>query len=126
MYSTGIRRAELLGLKLKDVDSSRMVINIRQGKGKKDRQVVLHPELLKLLRGYYKHYRPRCYLFEGYGPEGRYSATSLMKIVKRYGKESRDKQEYICSHFAALLCNTHVGERCKLESYPTIYGAYIT
>ena len=88
MYSTGIRRAELLGLKLKDAGSSRMVINIRQGKGKKDRQVVLHPELLKLLRGYYKHYRPRCYLFEGYGPEGRYSATSLMKIVKRYAKKA--------------------------------------
>lgn len=88
MYSTGIRLSELLALKVGDIDSSRMVINIRQGKGKKDRQVVLHPKLLGLLREYYRGYRPGHYLFEGYNKAGSYSASSLNKIVKRAAKKA--------------------------------------
>lgn len=86
MYSTGIRRQELLSLKVSDVDSSRMVVNIRQGKGKKDRQVILHPKVLEILREYYKGYHPKYYLFEGFNTEKSYSATSLIKIVKRSAK----------------------------------------
>jgi site-specific recombinase XerD len=53
LYSTGIRMRELLTLKPEDIDSQRMVINIRAGKGKKDRQAILSPHLLKLLREYW-------------------------------------------------------------------------
>lgn len=86
MYSTGIRRSELLALKISDIDSSRMVVNIRQGKGKKDRQVVLHPRVLDLLREYYKYYRPCNYLFEGYDRTKSYSASSMAKVVKKAAK----------------------------------------
>ena len=88
MYSTGIRRNELLSLKVSDIDSTRMVVNIRQGKGKKDRQVILHPKVLGILREYYKRYRPKDYLFEGYGVEKGYSAPSLVNIIKKNAKKA--------------------------------------
>ena len=53
LYSTGIRMRELASLSSQDIDSQRMVINVRSGKGKKDRQVILSPHLLKLLREYW-------------------------------------------------------------------------
>lgn len=52
LYATGIRRAELVQLKINDIDSHRMLIRIHQGKGKKDRDVVLSPQLLTELRDY--------------------------------------------------------------------------
>ena len=86
MYSTGIRRQELLSLKVSDVDSTRMVVNIRQGKGKKDRQVILHPKVLEILREYYRRYSPKYYLFEGFSGQNSYSASSLINIIKKNAK----------------------------------------
>lgn len=88
LYSTGIRKSELLALKVLDIDSSRMLVNIKQGKGNKDRNVVLHPRILQLLRDYYRYYRPADFLFEGMNREGAYSATSLNRIVKRAAKDA--------------------------------------
>jgi site-specific recombinase XerD len=64
IYAGGLRLQECLHLKIKDIDSSRMTIRIEQGKGMKDRYVMLSEKLLKLLREYYKNVRPRGeYLF---------------------------------------------------------------
>ncbi|MFN7919212.1 MAG: tyrosine-type recombinase/integrase [Bryobacteraceae bacterium] len=57
LYSTGIRRAELCQLKVEDIDSKRMMIHIRQGKGRKDCDVPLSPVLLETLREYYRWMR---------------------------------------------------------------------
>ena len=65
LYSTGIRRAELCQLKVADIDSKRMMVHIRQGKGNKDRDVPLSPALLDTLREYYRWMRPKTYLFTG-------------------------------------------------------------
>src|SRR2546425_1677470 len=63
LYGTGLRREELCRLKLTNVDSQRMVIHVRQGKGGKDRDVKLSPKLLEVLRTYWKWRKPKTYLF---------------------------------------------------------------
>ena len=65
LYSTGIRSAELLQLQVADIDSWRMLIHIRQGKGGRDRFVPLSPTLLATLRVYYRWMRPQTWLFPG-------------------------------------------------------------
>lgn len=81
LYSAGLRRSELLHLKIEDIDSKRMLINVKQAKGSKDRYTLLSKTVLKELRIYYKKYKPQEYLFQGqYG--GKYSGESILKIVK--------------------------------------------
>jgi integrase/recombinase XerD len=65
LYSTGMRRAEMCQLKVEDIDSRRMLIHIRRGKGGKDRDVPLSPVLLETLREYWRWMRPQTYLFPG-------------------------------------------------------------
>jgi integrase len=54
LYATGLRRAELCHLKVTDIDSERMVIHVHQGKGSRDRDVLLTPKLLETLREYWR------------------------------------------------------------------------
>jgi integrase len=63
LYGTGVRRTELSLLKVADIDSKRMVIHIRQGKGSRDRDVPVSPKLLEALREYWLWKKPRVYLF---------------------------------------------------------------
>jgi site-specific recombinase XerD len=63
LYSTGIRRSELVRLRVEDIDSKRMVVHIRQGKGGKDRDVPLCPRLLETLREYWRWKKPKTWLF---------------------------------------------------------------
>jgi site-specific recombinase XerD len=67
-YGAGLRVSEVVALKVSDIDSKRMVIRIEQGKGRKDRYVMLSPHLLELLRAWYKAARPQGWLFPGRNP----------------------------------------------------------
>jgi site-specific recombinase XerD len=64
-YGAGLRASEVVALKIPDIDSTRMVIRVEQGKGRKDRYVMLSPHLLALLRAYWKAARPQGWLFPG-------------------------------------------------------------
>ena len=64
-YAAGLRISEAVRLQPKDLDSQRMVIRVEQGKGQKDRYVMLSPKLLETLRSYYRSVRPKNWLFEG-------------------------------------------------------------
>ncbi len=87
-YSTGMRVSEVCNLKIADIDSKRMIITIRQSKGRKDRIVGLSEKILLILRNYYSEYKPKEYLFNGQGNILQYSHTSCNAIVKQYlGKE---------------------------------------
>jgi site-specific recombinase XerD len=68
-YAAGLRVSEVVALRADDIDSRRMVIRVRQAKGRKDRYVMLSPRLLELLRRYWKAARPTWYLFPGQDPE---------------------------------------------------------
>ena len=83
-YSTGIRVSEVCNLKIEDIDSKRMLIHIKNGKGRKDRFVPLSPIVLNLLREYFKVYKPKEYLFNGQGNNLQYSHRSCNEIVKKY------------------------------------------
>jgi integrase/recombinase XerD len=91
IYSCGLRRSEVIEMKLNDIDSKRMLIKIRGAKGKKDRYVQLAKGALIMLRQYYKEYRPSVWLFEGQ-KGGQYSAESIMNIVKQAGRRAGIKK----------------------------------
>ena len=65
LYGAGLRRSEVAHLKVRDIDSQRMLLRVDQGKGSRDREVPLSPTLLTALREYYRWMRPATYLFPG-------------------------------------------------------------
>jgi site-specific recombinase XerD len=81
LYGSGLRRSELLNLKLNDVDSKRMLLRVEGSKGNKDRLTLLSKTSLNHLRLYFTEYRPQVYLFEGRNRK-KYSGASVLKIVK--------------------------------------------
>ena len=87
LYSSGLRRGELLSLNVTDIDSKRMVVKVKNAKGNKDRISVLSPSILKDLQLYYKEYRPKKYLFEGQ-KGAKYSVTSVLNIISAAAKKA--------------------------------------
>jgi integrase/recombinase XerD len=82
-YATGMRVSEICNLKISDIDSKRMIINIHLAKGRKDRIVPISENILRLLRNYFKQYRPTEYLFNGQ-TSLQYSHGSCNQLVKMY------------------------------------------
>ena len=67
-YGAGLRAAEVVSLKISDIDSKRMIVRVEQGKGRKDRNVMLSTSLLELLRTWWRTARPEGWLFPGQNP----------------------------------------------------------
>jgi site-specific recombinase XerD len=88
-YGCGLRLSELLHLRVTDIDSARMVIHVRQGKGAKDRLVPLSLRLLEELRAYWRLCRPRTWLFPGQTADGTMTASNIQRrfsrLVQRVG-----------------------------------------
>lgn len=82
-YSGGLRVSELVGLNVTDIDSQRMVIVVRQGKGRKDRIVPLSPIVLEQLREYWRRSHPKVYLFPGDDPCRPITVSSIQKVCER-------------------------------------------
>jgi site-specific recombinase XerD len=82
VYGMGLRVSEIVGLKIEDIDSGRMMVHLRQAKGKKDRYVPLPQSVLELLREYYITYKPKEYLFEGM-TGGQYTIRSAQSVFKQ-------------------------------------------
>lgn len=83
-YSTGMRVSEVCNLKIEDVDSKRMLIHIKNGKGRKDRIVPLTQTVLGLLRSHHKIEKPLMFVFNGQNKGEKYTSTSCNQIVKKY------------------------------------------
>jgi len=86
IFSAGLRRQELLNLKVHDIDMERKVINIHKGKGNKDRISILAETAVRHINEYVLQYNPKCWLFEGQ-EGGQYSAESVWKIFDRIKKQ---------------------------------------
>lgn len=106
IYSAGLRRSELLNLKLEDIDSKRMLVKIRGGKGRKDRYTLLSDNVLKHLRQYFIGYKPSKWLFEGTN-KGQYTSSSITRVLKNSAKKAGIKKRVhlhmLCHSFATHL-----------------------
>ena len=91
LYATGLRRSELCQLKVADIDSERMVIRVRQGKGARDRDVLLSPTLLETLREYWRWMKPRTYLFPGLVKGWRADVPISPKVVGMAVEAARER-----------------------------------
>ena len=114
MYASGLRLAETTHLRLKDIDSDRMVIHVRLGKGAKDRDVMLSQRLLVDLRTYWRRYRPTEWLFPGRhdGPISHKKVQqACRKTAARAGISKRVTPHTLRHSFAAQLLRNGVSLR---------------
>jgi integrase len=110
MYSSGIRIDECLNLHLSDIDSQRMVLHIRNGKGARERFALLSPSLLDLLRNYYKAYRPQSFLFPGQKMDAHLSGTAVAAMIRMSALRAHiDKK--VTAHVLRHSFATHLLER---------------
>lgn len=108
LYGCGMRVGEVINLKITDIDSKKMIINIIGAKGNKDRQVMLSSETLELLRKYYTEYHPKEYLFNGQF-DIQYSERSVNQFLKKYAALAGIKKN-IHAHLLRHSFATHLLE----------------
>tara|TARA_R110000796_G_scaffold88850_2_gene191738 strand:- start:1766 stop:2839 length:1074 start_codon:yes stop_codon:yes gene_type:complete len=108
LYGSGLRKSELLNLKINDIDSKRMLIRVENAKGKKDRYTLLSKTALEDLRIYFKEWKPVYYLFEGQ-KEKKYSGESVLKIVKLATLKAKIRQN-VTPHILRHSFATHLLE----------------
>jgi integrase/recombinase XerD len=109
IYAAGLRVSELTHLRVSDIDSQRQVICVRQGKGRKDRQVMLSPKLLEVLRIYWKSYRPAVWLFPG-NPSDRPITRETVSTICRQAGEAARLSKRISPHTLRHCFATHLLE----------------
>jgi len=108
LYSAGLRMSELLALQVKDIDTDRGVINVRNGKGKKDRITLLSNTAYRYLQRYYSAFQPKNWIFEGQTGE-QYSARSVNNIIK-VAAEKAGIKKIISAHTLRHSFATHLLE----------------
>ena len=80
-YGAGLCVSEVVALKVSDIDSERMTLRVEQNKGRRDCYVMLSPQLLELLRAWWRAARPQAWLFPGQNPVNPMSARQLVRAV---------------------------------------------
>jgi integrase/recombinase XerD len=117
-YACGLRVSEVVSLKLKHIDGERKMLFIERAKGKKDRIVSLSPNMLIMLREYYKQYKPKNYLFEGQFENEHLTTRSIQNVLQKAKEKTGIKQEgsmHMLRHsFATHLLDK--GNRCSIYS----------
>jgi len=109
LYGAGLRVGEVCQLNVRDIDSNRMLIHIREGKGLKDRMIPLPVKLLSELRDYWKAYKPSSFLFPGQAG-GAYSPKSVQLILKRASRLARIRKN-VTPHALRHSYATHLLEQ---------------
>ena len=109
-YGAGLRAMEVVALKVADIDSQRMLIRVEQGKGRKDRFAMLSPQLLDLLRDWYRIARPRIYLFPGPDKIGPMTTRQLNRIC-HLAAELAGLPKWVSPHTLRHSFATHLLEQ---------------
>ncbi len=94
IYACGLRRSELIGLRINAIDSNRKLLSIKGAKGNKDRMVPIPEKMIVMLRTYYLAYRPKYWLFEGSKPGEPYSESSLQRIFQLAMEKAGIKKDF--------------------------------
>jgi site-specific recombinase XerD len=109
-YGAGLRVSEVANLKVSDIDSKRMMLRVEQGKGQRDRDVMLSPHLLQLLREWWKAARPQVWLFPGQNPINPVTARQLNRAVTA-AKELAGISKRVSPHTLRHSFATHLLEQ---------------
>lgn len=109
LYSSGLRRSELINLRMKDINYDRRIIFIRGGKGKKDRTTILAENTILALKKYIEVYKPYYWLFEGVNKR-QYSATSIASILRNSSKKA-NLNKVVRPHMLRHSFATHLLEQ---------------
>lgn len=111
LYSCGLRVSELINLKWEHIDRSRNIINIIQAKGKKDRQVMLAPVIIPLLEKYWREYKSKIYILNGWKDELQYSERSVGQVIKQLADKAGIKNKRVYTHLIRHCTMTHLLEQ---------------
>ena len=109
LYAAGLRVSELCQVQVTDIDSARMLLRVRQGKGHQDRYVMLSPKLLPLLRQYWQQEKPRPWLFPG-TPRTRPMTTKAVYLICRHAGQAAHLAKAIYPHVLRHAFATHLLE----------------
>ena len=109
-YAAGLRIGEACRLRLDDIDSERMVIHVRQGKGGKERYTLLSPRLLEVLRCYWRIYRPTDYLFPGGTRAGHVSPDTVRQVFRK-ARDQAGLGRWCTPHTLRHVFATHLLDR---------------
>ena len=107
-YGAGLRVSEVVALKITDIDRERMLLRVEQGKGQKDRFVMLSPQLLELLRDWRQVAQPRGWLFPGLDPVNPMSARQLCRAVSAAARAAgiaKRVSPHTCATASQLICS---------------------
>jgi len=110
LYSCGLKVSELINLRWTNLDRSRMVINIIQAKGKKDRQVPLDLKLTELLDKYWREYKSKEYVLNGWKDELQYSERSVGQVIKQLAQKAGIDNKRVYTHLIRHCSATHLVE----------------
>lgn len=121
LYSCGLRVSELINLEWKHIDRSRMIINILQAKGKKDRQVMLSEQIIPLLEKYYFEYKCKPFVLSGQFSD-KYSSRSVLQVIKQLASNAGINKN-VYTHLMRHNCFTHMVESgCDIHLVQKIAG----
>jgi integrase/recombinase XerD len=121
-YGAGLRAAEVTSLKIGDIDSKRMVIRVEQGKGRKDRYVMLSPHLLEMLRAWCKAGRPQRWLFPVRTGSVLLPRVPVQSRVPCGCPRGRDRQVGISAHTPAQLASHLLEQNIDIRVIQVLLG----
>ncbi|CAJ0780082.1 tyrosine-type recombinase/integrase [Ralstonia chuxiongensis] len=121
-YAAGLRVSEVVHLEVTDIDSQRMMIRVNQGKGRKDRYVMLSPRLLEILRLYWQHAHPREWLFSGDIPGHPITRSAVGRACK-IARQRSGITKLVTPHSLRHARHPSAGHRCRCTQDSTADGA---
>jgi site-specific recombinase XerD len=122
LYATGVRVAEAMALQLADIDSQRMLIHVRHGKGAKARYVPLTETLLGQLRRYWKELRPPHWLFPGANPDRPLRTASVYQICTKAGRTAGLSKRVSPHTFRHTFATHHLESGTDLRTIQLMLG----